>query len=1218
METPKLIGNSELTDTDGYATFRGFQLQTGIPGSYVITAVDTVSGRTKKLGKVKTSSSIATAIILEDGRQKLKFGRRGLPPRIVSGESIPIIRVKILNSKREGIPNKVCVLTSASKEAAEFSNVGARPDVFHPRLVVINNQFSSISNFSGIVEFRNVTLATSIRHVRLWAVCDGRVANYEESSVKSIIFLASRKYSQTHTLLASIVQQPSTEVLEGEAFARQPSLLLQYKSISTGQLIPAEGEVVFAFPFMQAGFKSRNVMSPAAVAELEILRESEQAVLGNLGRVKQLQHLVSMPADANGIANFTNLGFIRHGESGDYSLGFASTGLFEGLESTPIAVRSSVAEVKWVISTIFDEYRYISMAANAQGFKCFDATSPSGYVISEICPDILSTFPNISELVLVGRDYPYLTSSNISATYASSPPARLASTICNSPSCQSSWGSSSGFLLYNTSVTAGKNFSEFRPSPSGTLNTPPTLIITDKDGRSLAGKQAKPIVGTGVEISEVPYKGASVSKLKSFSRKSYEFAIKIISTLAQSSPPVPYGSFLSYHKENLAPHVNVAREYGFSVYKSAYLTWVSTEQDYLDFQTESREIGDQGSFFRVVSSPRGITKTLFAFDVEGVKSQSTTIEVFNLDSETNSRNVDTNWAPPIDSICAHIRILQTPSFVRQDGSVRIDDVENTMSLLFLDENGLEKPFIVQAINSFGEPVQVNGIGMYAVDALGYVMLTSVGGEHVGLSLSYTNSLRGLGAATLTIGNYSSMSILREHMHAPISLQNSNETGHAVFNLTRIRRAQNTWVKFAFVALYADVVGFTTNKLKSFLDYYGTPLACVSEFSNPVSIDSVIASVDWDGNSSRFFSVSGIASDKSDVSALFSLPSVRVTSTMKYNSSLQSAGAFPIINVFGESDSIFETAPAHVALTARTFYRDLDTFSVWANVKGQVLPQLENALIPPSFSDNNQVASISSSVPSTLGLQLNRWASRIENEDVNSTGYEQIVTNPSSFLFDSSGTATAVGTFPRIASSKGNVRVYNFVAFCGGVSGSESIQVSYEDDINAVVIVDHSESLPGLCPLPSIIFGRAIPSRDELACQTGCSGHGHCVCGICVCADGYDGAEDCSKRYEGDDFGRFFSKSDDLHDEYYNGKYGGLPVYDIGKAMKSLENSLTTAYAFFRLKISVRLNLMCIMLQFRFFSLLLSIFLQVRTAFSMQRLPRFLRIYIDSSFVLMVK
>jgi hypothetical protein len=226
METPKLIGNSELTDTDGYATFRGFQLQTGIPGSYVITAIDTVSGRTKKLGKVKMTSSIATAIILEDGRQKLKFGRRGLPPRIVSGESIPIIRVKILNSKREGIPNKVCVLTSASKEAAEFSNVGARPDVFHPRLVVINNQFSSISNFSGFVEFRNVTLATSIRHVRLWAVCDGRVANYEGSSVKSIIFLASRKYFQTHTLLASIVQQPSTEVLEGEAFARQPSVLL--------------------------------------------------------------------------------------------------------------------------------------------------------------------------------------------------------------------------------------------------------------------------------------------------------------------------------------------------------------------------------------------------------------------------------------------------------------------------------------------------------------------------------------------------------------------------------------------------------------------------------------------------------------------------------------------------------------------------------------------------------------------------------------------------------------------------------------------------------------------------------------------------------------------------------------------------------------------------------------------------------------------------------
>jgi hypothetical protein len=75
--------------------------------------------------------------------------------------------VKITGSNKLGIEGKMCVLTSASRETVEFSNVGARPDVFHPRLVIINNPYSTLSDDQGFAEFRNVTFSTTIKH----AIC---------------------------------------------------------------------------------------------------------------------------------------------------------------------------------------------------------------------------------------------------------------------------------------------------------------------------------------------------------------------------------------------------------------------------------------------------------------------------------------------------------------------------------------------------------------------------------------------------------------------------------------------------------------------------------------------------------------------------------------------------------------------------------------------------------------------------------------------------------------------------------------------------------------------------------------------------------------------------------------------------------------------------------------------------------------------------------------
>jgi hypothetical protein len=1166
LETPFVTGISEVTDINGDAIFRNLRIYTGVPGAYLVTAIDNVDGgRETKIGKVQVRSIVTSAVITEDGRKKLGYGRRGLPPRIITGEPLPLLQVKITGANKLGIPGKMCVLTSASRETVEFSNVGARPDVFHPRLVIINNPYSTLSNDQGIAEFTNVTFSTTIKHVRLWIVCDGRVANYEGSKDRSLVFTAVRKNEETHTLMATILQQPSTEVLEGESLLRQPSLLLQYRSISTGQLTPAKGVVAFAYPYMQAGFKSRNIMSPAGAAELEMLRESEQAVLGNLGRVKQLFNLVSLPADARGIANFTNLGFIRHGEAGMYTLGFASTGVFDELESDVIKVKTSVADVLWV-SSLFDEQKYIRMAADVKKAQC-DESLLTGFFN---CTSIPSFTPDVWDvLYTLDFDNPVFPQGFSLNSSVSSSPKRLASAICNWPVCRTLWGSSSGFVMYDSNVDISQlrtSAKTFRASPSGVLSSSPSLYISDKYGRKLAGKFAVPITSNNVNIVEVPFKGASVSKLMTAEPVSLSNSDTVLSLFESVlsigpiafwtfSPPADVhgkGSRLVYHQQNLAPDSSTPPLYPNPLQEAVL-------GDKNAFISEMRLTGDQGSFFRIVNAPRGITYTTLAFEVEGVTTNTTVLEVFNADSDTAGLSLP-SYAPPISSLCAHISIIQSPNQFRQDGSVDTADQDSTMSLLFLDQKGNEKPFVVQAVNSFGEPVQVDSIGMYAVDALGYVMVTSVGGEHVGLSSSYTSSLRGLGAATLTIGNYSSMTILREHMLAPIVLQNTNASGHAVFNLTRIRRAQNTWVKFAFVALYAGIKADFLGETDLTVDeFYDGPASCVSTFSDPISIDSFVNSIEWDipKGSSRQFDVTESSSNNSEYSPLRALPSLRLVASKWAEKRISSGEKFPFVNVFGETDNTFQSVPAHVAVTAGGFERYTSTIEYWANWFENYLPQLENAIIPESFSsspynqDINQVASISSSVSSTLGLQLRRWTTTFAT-DLNSTTFVQIASRPNSVTKDRDGAVSAVATLPRIASTRGNVGVYNFVAFSGGVSSTESIQVSYSDNINAIVIVDHSAELSGLCPSLVVGDGITYEERDYSSCQDSppCSGHGNCICGICICTDGYDGAEDCSVKYEGDGFGTYFSKNDP-QDGYYKGKFEGLLVYDTQKAMRTI-------------------------------------------------------------------
>ena len=139
--------------------------------------------------------------------------------------------MRVTSSTGTSLPNKVCVLLSAPPEAQEFSNVGARPDVFHPRLALVDGAVSPPTDSTGTTTFAGAKLrASSIRHVRLWAVCDGVVASYASGGGSSIVFSARRGDDEADALVATIFAQPSAQVLEGAALVQQPAVLLELVS----------------------------------------------------------------------------------------------------------------------------------------------------------------------------------------------------------------------------------------------------------------------------------------------------------------------------------------------------------------------------------------------------------------------------------------------------------------------------------------------------------------------------------------------------------------------------------------------------------------------------------------------------------------------------------------------------------------------------------------------------------------------------------------------------------------------------------------------------------------------------------------------------------------------------------------------------------------------------------------------------------------------------
>jgi len=427
--------------------------------------------------------------------------------------------------------------------------------------------------------------------------------------------------------------------------------------------------------------------------------------------------------------------------------------------------------------------------------------------------------------------------------------------------------------------------------------------------------------------------------------------------------------------------------------------------------------------------------------------------------------------------------------------------------------------------------------MWLMDALGYTMTTTIGGDHVGLRPDYSFFLRAYGGVGAhTMGNRTAF-ILNANLHGPIGIGTTDGDGIAIFPNISLRRSQNTWVKVGFGANYNDL---TAAELgigdSSVSEYYDRRASCISEYSASVAIDSTVTGVEWVGKGPLLEAAEdGLNSIYSNSSLTVKPPLLRVNGP---------AGNTPPGLLYAVMDDSFTDYPAHVGVQSFEYEPFAsDDVRNWALGAGESLVPNE-AQLSVSAMEGTHVGTLPISVPSVLGC-----AADFISRDPSSFGlYYDAVVDASASPTESSVFSAGFGA---LQVKPGRVGRYSVAAFVGG-EVSETIPLVVRDPYDSVVALPWDPRVNGECPPPHNLgpsefgavtdgtFYPAIPTP----CPNGCSGRGSCLCGVCICSEGYDGAFDCSQPFFGDDWANRFS-----NDDLYRDTYGGLVVYDSRRAME---------------------------------------------------------------------
>lgn len=143
----------------------------------------------------------------------------------------------------------------------------------------------------------------------------------------------------------------------------------------------------------------------------------------------------------------------------------------------------------------------------------------------------------------------------------------------------------------------------------------------------------------------------------------------------------------------------------------------------------------------------------------------------------------------------------------------------------------------------------------------------------------------------------------------------------------------------------------------------------------------------------------------------------------------------------------------------------------------------------------------------------------------------------------------------VAQSAGSPGQFSFVTYSQGVFSEPWTTATCTTSNNAVVVAsDYAAGTPAGCPSDAPIYAlqgaldeplttySPTAEADNDACSNGCharEGQGVCVCGVCVCASGWDGAADCGTTFLGDSYAQMFSTDPLL----YKDRWQGMVVLD---------------------------------------------------------------------------
>ena len=530
---------------------------------------------------------------------------------------------------------------------------------------------------------------------------------------------------------------------------------------------------------------------------------------------------------------------------------------------------------------------------------------------------------------------------------------------------------------------------------------------------------------------------------------------------------------------------------------------------------DAAAVGSYGSYFRVVSAPHGATPDLtLALSVEGVVSTSLPLAVTNRDGA------------PAAALCAALAITASPSrttLTAQQGYAAFD-----------------VPFAVRATNSAGEPVAGVEVAMHVVDVLGTLMYSGVDNQAYDLEIEYTTYLARTGGGAAVALGPDAAAFAGQLQHSAAAVSVTDGSGIASFTSWTATLASNTYVRFAFVGTAAGSGGSG--------GYQGgaEQAACITPYSAPVAVYSTVAAVNW------VAPPAGNVSCVADATTPLPVTPTAVF-TLADGSTVPPSATDGTFFLMATIDSTFSLYPAYLGVGATALQwdnsapaqglapsrraGDINTSPLLHSQGEVVVPATFNLAVPTLFA--------------TLGHTV-----MYESNNV----FEALTDTEVIAAIMPSATNPAALALPRLAVAAGAPGVYRFVAVAGGVTSPPWTPVACTDGVDTVVVHDWAGGAD--CPADHDIYSedlQPLTTSPASVCAANCNNHGVCICGVCVCAAGWDGAADCSRAFDADAFSILFAT-----DAQYATKYAGLPVLDVREQMErtALGVTSTTPYDVF--------------------------------------------------------